>query len=124
MSYARRSTRSGREYSGIYQRYTRQNRRNAQQAYERDDSGFSYNFEQDIDNFTENGDRNSTNTMETQPRGVRYIPRPRSSAYHVNHPHPHPGFYDDEDEHHRHRYTDNARKSVWIPGHYRRDPLF
>lgn len=47
--------------------------------------------------------------------------------YHIGHPHEHPGFYKDQDEHHRHRFgrpNRNSRNATWMPGHYRRTPLF
>lgn len=44
--------------------------------------------------------------------------------YHIGHPHEHPGFYRDLDEHHRHRKGKASRRDTWVPGHYRRSPLF
>lgn len=46
------------------------------------------------------------------------------AGYHIGHPHEHPGFYRDQDENHRHRFGRPNRNDTWIPGHYRRTPLF
>lgn len=53
-----------------------------------------------------------------------YEPNNTVAGYHIGHPHEHPGYYRDRDENHRHRFGRPNRNDEWIPGHYRRKPLF
>lgn len=57
-------------------------------------------------------------------QGNHYEHESNQRFYHIGHPHDHPGHYTNRDEIHRHRFGRPSRRDEWIPGHYRRRPLF
>lgn len=101
--YSRRTTRSGREYSGYHQRRRRGGNRNSTSHTEYEDNN--------------ENDYNNDNDYEFNNADMP------TRMHHIGHSHPHPGHYKDEDEHHRHRFRDDEPKTQPVRTYYRRRPL-
>jgi hypothetical protein len=134
--FAQRRTRSGREYGGIHFRRQTTQRRAAQAIVENILQDFINDAPVENENNNRNNDENENdNAFEFELNDNRndddqpnqpdiQRPNPPVRVPHENHPHAHPGHYTDGDEYHRHRMRDTAVRRVYVPGHYRREPLF